>query len=68
MLEQESFRLFTTNDVLKRYTISRTTLWRMIKSGKFPKPLPLYHSHTWHPDQLRNFDTNLLTSVAVHTF
>ena len=32
--------------VLKRYSISRSTLWRWLKAGAFPKPAPLGPSPT----------------------
>ncbi len=32
-----------TPDVINRYQLSRTTLWRHIKAGRFPAPRRLLH-------------------------
>lgn len=40
--------LSRAKDVLKLIPVSRTTLWRMVQNGKFPKPIKLSdHATAW---------------------
>jgi len=34
------------NDVAERYRISRPTIWRWVKMGKFPKPVKIAEGAT----------------------
>lgn len=46
-------RLLTTKEVLEMVKIGRTTLWRMVKECRFPKPLMIsMSSNRWSNNEI----------------
>lgn len=44
-------------EIARRYSISRPTVWRWIKEGKFPKPIRLGSgSSRWKLDDLESWE------------
>lgn len=41
MSEAAIVRFISVRDVVARTSLSRTTLWRLVRAGQFPKPRPL---------------------------
>lgn len=37
----KEIRFYSERQLLNRLTVSRTTLWRMVKNGTFPKPVSI---------------------------
>lgn len=44
------------NDVAKRYSISRTTLQRLINDGYFPPPMRFYKMKVWPVEMIEAID------------
>lgn len=54
-------RLCRAAEVCKRYGTSRTTLWRNVRTGKFPAPRQISpNSVGWWSDELDAHDETLL--------
>jgi predicted DNA-binding transcriptional regulator AlpA len=51
--------LMTLKDVMKLVKLSRSTITRMLKAGKFPKPLEFSRKLYWKHEQLDDFLKNL---------
>lgn len=49
----------TDLEVASRYSISRPTIWRWAKAGKFPKPKKLNGSARWKLEDLEVWEENL---------
>jgi prophage regulatory protein len=53
-------RYSRTKHVLARYPISRTTLWRQVRAGKFPAPIPVSQNiSVWDDAELDAYDERL---------
>jgi prophage regulatory protein len=54
------------NQVKDRYGISKPTIYRMMKEGKFPKPVKLTGSRAvaWHRDSLAAWENGLMENAA----
>ena len=61
----ESYQLPNTGfvrlgDVLKVIPVSKTTWWKGIQTGRFPKPVKLSERTTaWHVDEIRSLIESL---------
>lgn len=55
-----SVGLIRTNELLKHILpVSRTTVWRMIRSGHFPPPIKLGHrTSAWRVEDIREWIEN----------
>ncbi|MDR0753652.1 MAG: helix-turn-helix domain-containing protein [Holosporaceae bacterium] len=51
--------LMTLKDVMQLVKLSRSTITRMLKAGKFPKPLEFSRKLYWKREQLDDFLKNL---------
>lgn len=49
-------KYITDKDLMKRYDISRATVWRWSKAGLLPKPVKLNGSTRWDIEALEKFD------------
>ena len=55
-IENEKPRLVSTKYVMNALGVSRTTLWRWVSSGSFPKPMNLGPMRTvWQPSDIDDF-------------
>ena len=54
-------RYLTAEQVLDRYRISPTTLWRWQHDApkRFPRALRVGHRRLWNPDELDAFDARM---------
>ena len=52
-------RFLAINDILRFIPIGRTTLFKMIKDGRFPKPFRLGRFDFWHTDVIQQYIDNL---------
>ena len=53
----------TDTQVGNRYSVSRYTIWRWVRIGKFPKPKKLSSGSTrWHISDIEAFDQKILCS------
>jgi excisionase family DNA binding protein len=43
----QPIRLLSYEDVLKRTTLSRQHVWRMVRAGKFPTPVKIGRRRCW---------------------
>lgn len=48
--------LFTVKDICARYTLTKQTIRRLIKEGKFPAPLRVGRSLRWTADAIAEFE------------
>lgn len=52
---------FTDTEVGNRYGVSRYTIWRWVREGRFPKPVKICSGSTrWHKSDIEAFDQNTL--------
>lgn len=58
-METKNEELITLKDVLLEVKLSRSTITRMLKAGKFPKPLEFSRKLYWKRSQLNDFLKNL---------
>lgn len=57
---QTSLYLLDIKEVAKRTSLSRTTIWRRLKDGKFPDPLRLSDQCVrWREDEINAWVTGL---------
>ena len=54
-MEVKSEELMTLKDVLLEVKLSRSTITRMIKAGKFPKPLEFSRKLYWKRGKFNDF-------------
>lgn len=48
--------LLTSDELLKQFRISRTTLFRWVKAGEFPEPIKIgRRSIRWRADEIDEF-------------
>ncbi len=50
MTVTESDRIVTPRAVSARTSLSRTTIWRMVRKGQFPAPIPLSDNRIGWPE------------------
>jgi prophage regulatory protein len=48
--------------VAKGLTLNKTTLWRKIKDGTFPKPILIGNRHAWPENEIEDYIANLLAA------
>lgn len=58
-MKNEVKPLMDQKDVLATAKISRTTLWKMIKDGRFPKPIKIGSALRWKPETVQTWLENL---------
>lgn len=46
--EHAHLQMLDSNDVMSLFHMSKTTLWRHIKEGKFPEPVYVGRSPLWN--------------------
>lgn len=64
--ENEKPRLVSTKYVMNALGVSRTTLWRWVSSGSFPKPMNLGPMRTvWQPCDIDEFVEKLKAAGSV---
>lgn len=49
-------RYLKVEDVMLKYRISRTTIWRWAAEGKFPKPKKFSRTTRWSLEELDEWD------------
>ena len=47
----------TQKDVENRYKVSRTTLWRWTKDGRFPEPRYFFGQKRWSIEELEDWES-----------
>ena len=56
-------KLLTVDELTKLGLGARTTIWRRVKDGNFPKPMRLGKSHSsplrWKEEDIQNYLNNL---------
>ncbi|WP_124949378.1 helix-turn-helix transcriptional regulator [Sulfuriferula thiophila] len=57
-------KLLKTNDVLNEFHLSKSTLFRLIKSGQFPAPIKIGGGCFWKADELEAFLNKKTGSAA----
>ena len=46
----------TTREVCERLRCNRSTLWKMLKTGKFPAPIVVGNRHLWTESDIRGWE------------
>lgn len=58
-METKIEELFTLKDVMQLVKLSRSTITRMVKAGKFPNPLEFSRKLYWKHEQINDFLNNI---------
>ena len=53
---QAEKKYFSDLDLCHRYGVHRTTPWRWVRQGKFPKPVNFNGSTRWHIDKVLEWE------------
>lgn len=59
-VDDEDLRLLDTSQVLSLVPVSRTTLWRWIDSGEFPRPIKSGGTNLWTNKEVRRWLAKLI--------
>lgn len=51
----EDLRLLDASQILELVPVSRTTLWRWVESGEFPRPLKVGGTNLWQNVEVRSW-------------
>lgn len=60
--EQSTYMLLKLSQVLKRTSLGKTSIYKLVKQGAFPRPLKVGNASLWIDQEISNWIVELMTN------